>query len=82
MIIAQPTRGLDIGAIEYIHSQILAMRARNVAIMLISLELEEIFALSDRIVVLYKGNIVHEADPDHTTPNEIGRYMLGGESDH
>lgn len=79
MIISQPTRGLDIGAIEYIHQQIRNMRTSNVAILLISLELEEIFALSDRILVLHKGQIVHEADPDTTTESEIGFYMLGGE---
>lgn len=78
MIIAQPTRGLDIGAIEYIHEEILQMRKSNVAILLISLELEEIFALSDRILVLHKGEIVHETDPATATENEIGLHMLGG----
>ncbi len=80
LLINQPTRGLDVGAIEYIHSQILAMRDRNVAILLISLELEEIFALSDRILVLYGGKIVKELDPDATTEEEVGYFMAGGET--
>jgi ABC-type uncharacterized transport system ATPase subunit len=78
LLVNQPTRGLDVGAIEYIHSQILAMRARNVATLLISLELEEIFALSDRILVLYGGRIVKSLDPDATTEEEVGLYMAGG----
>ncbi len=78
-LVSQPTRGLDVGAIEYIHSRILAMRDRNVAILLISLELEEIFSLSDRILVLYEGQIVKELIPEKTTDKEVGLYMTGGE---
>ena len=78
LLVAQPTRGLDVGAIEYIHSQILSMRDRNVAILLISLELEEIFALSDRILVLYEGRIVKEFKPEKTSDKEVGFYMTGG----
>ncbi len=78
LLVSQPTRGLDVGAIEYIHKQILAMRDNNVAILLISLELEEIFALSDRIEVLYEGHIVKEFDPKKTTHKEVGYYMTGG----
>ncbi len=78
LLVAQPTRGLDVGAIEYIHSQILNMRDKNVAILLISLELEEIFALSDRILVLYEGNIVKELEPEETSDKEVGLYMTGG----
>ncbi|MBI9101693.1 MAG: ABC transporter ATP-binding protein [Spirochaetales bacterium] len=78
LLVAQPTRGLDVGAIEYIHSQILNMREKNVAILLISLELEEIFALSDRILVLYEGKIVKEFEPDKTSDKEVGLYMTGG----
>ncbi len=78
LLISQPTRGLDVGAIEYIHSQILAMRDRNVGVLLISLELEEIFALSDRILVLYEGKIVKELLPEKTNDKEVGLYMTGG----
>lgn len=78
LLVSQPTRGLDVGAIEYIHKQILAMRDRNVAILLISLELEEIFALSDRIEVLYEGKIVKEFDPKESSHKEVGYYMTGG----
>jgi simple sugar transport system ATP-binding protein len=78
LLVYQPTRGLDVGAIEYIHSQILRMRDENVAILLISLELEEIFSLSDRILVLYEGKIVKEFEPDKTDEKEVGFYMTGG----
>ena len=81
LLVSQPTRGLDVGAIEYIHSQVLAMRDKNVAILLISLELEEIFALSDRILVMYEGKIVKEFDPETTNDKEVGLYMTGG-GDH
>jgi len=81
LLVSQPTRGLDVGAIEYIHSQILAMRDKNVAILLISLELEEIFSLSDRILVLYEGKIVKEFDPEKTNDKEVGYYMTGGEKE-
>lgn len=82
LLVSQPTRGLDVGAIEYIHSQILEMRARNVAILLISLELEEIFSLSDRILVLYEGKIVKEFFPEKTTDKEVGYYMMGGKGEY
>jgi len=78
LLVAQPTRGLDVGAIEYIHSQILKMRDMNVGILLISLELEEIFSLSDRILVLYEGKIVKEFNPKETSDKEVGFYMTGG----
>lgn len=78
LLVYQPTRGLDVGSIEYIHSQILQMRDENVAILIISLELEEIFSLSDRILVLYEGKIVKEFAPDKTDEKEVGFYMTGG----
>jgi len=78
LLVSQPTRGLDVGAIEYIHSQVLKMRDREVAVLLISLELEEIFALSDRILVLYEGRIVREFDADETDERRVGYYMMGG----
>jgi general nucleoside transport system ATP-binding protein len=78
LLVSQPTRGLDVGAIEYIHSQILKMREKNSAILLISLELEEIFSLADRILVLFEGKIVKEFDPSKTNDKEVGLYMTGG----
>ncbi len=78
LLVNQPTRGVDVGAIEYIHRQILDMRNRDVAILLISLELEEIFALSDRILVIYEGRIVRELVPEETSDREVGLYMTGG----
>ena len=75
LIAAQPTRGVDIGAIEYIHAQLLKLRDSGKAILLVSAELSEIFALSDRIVVLYEGEIVGEFDPASTTEAELGLYM-------
>jgi simple sugar transport system ATP-binding protein len=80
LLVSQPTRGLDVGAIEYIHSQVLKMRGKGVAILLISLELEEIFSLSDRILVLYEGKIVKEFIPEQTDEKEVGLYMTGGEA--
>lgn len=78
LLVSQPTRGLDVGAIEYIHSEILRMRELDVGILLISLELEEIFALADRILVLYEGRIVKELLPEQTDEHEVGLYMTGG----
>ena len=78
LLVTQPTRGLDVGAIEYIHSQILAMRDKGVAILLISLELEEIFSLSDRIEVMFEGRLVKQFNPEETDEKEVGLYMTGG----
>ncbi len=78
LLVNQPTRGLDVGAIEYIHSQILAMRDKDVGILLISLELEEIFALADRVLVIYEGAIVREFATEETDEREVGFYMTGG----
>lgn len=77
LIAVQPTRGLDVGAIEYIHSQIVAQRDTGKAVLLVSLELDEVMALSDRILVMYEGEIVGELDPDTTTIEELGLYMAG-----
>lgn len=77
MVISQPTRGLDVGAIEFIHKTILRMRARNVGILLISMELEEIFSLSDRILVIYEGEIMGETRPEETTFEKVGLMMAG-----
>ncbi|MDD3113532.1 MAG: ABC transporter ATP-binding protein [Candidatus Izemoplasmatales bacterium] len=78
VVAVQPTRGLDIGAIEYIHTQLIKERNSGKGILLISLELEEVLALSDRILIMYNGEIVAELDPHKTTPNEMGLYMVGG----
>ena len=78
LLTVQPTRGLDVGAIEYVHERILSMRSRRVAILLISLELEEIFALADRILVMFEGRIVKELVPETTSEEEVGYYMTGG----
>jgi simple sugar transport system ATP-binding protein len=78
MLAVQLTRGLDVGAIEYIHSQILAQRNEGKAILMISLELEEIMKLSDRILVMYEGQIVAELNPKQTNKEMIGLYMAGG----
>ena len=77
LIAVQPTRGLDVGAIEYIHKQIVAHRDSGKAVLLVSLELEEVMSLSDRILVMYEGEIVGELDPKTTTVEELGLYMAG-----
>ena len=77
LIAVQPTRGLDVGAIEHIHSQIVAQRDAGKAVLLVSLELDEVMALSDRILVMYEGEIVGELDPKTTTVEEMGLYMSG-----
>lgn len=77
LIAVQPTRGLDVGAIEYIHSQIVKDRDEGAAVLLVSLELDEVMNLSDRILVMYEGEIVGELDPKKTTVQELGLYMAG-----
>ena len=77
LVAVQPTRGLDVGAIEYIHKQIVAERDRGTAVLLVSLELDEVMNLSDRILVMYEGEIVGEFDPKKTTVQELGLYMAG-----
>jgi ABC-type uncharacterized transport system ATPase subunit len=77
LVAVQPTRGLDVGAIEYIHKQIVAERDKGKAVLLVSLELDEVMNLSDRILVMYEGEIVGEFDPKTTTVEELGLYMAG-----
>ena len=77
LVAVQPTRGLDVGAIEYIHKQIVAERDKGTAVLLVSLELDEVMNLSDRILVMYEGEIVGEFDPKTTTVQELGLYMAG-----
>jgi simple sugar transport system ATP-binding protein len=81
LIAIQPTRGLDIGAIEYIHSQLVAQRDSGKAVLLVSLELEEVMNVSDRILVMYEGEIVGEFDPKETSVEQIGLYMAGAKRD-
>ena len=77
LVAVQPTRGLDVGAIEYIHKQIVSVRDSRKAVLLVSLELDEVMNLSDRILVMYEGEIVGEFDPKLTTVQELGMYMAG-----
>lgn len=77
LVVGQPTRGVDIGAIEFIHNQIIAMRDAGKAILLVSVELDEIRSLSDRVLVMFDGNIVGEADPETATEGELGLLMAG-----
>lgn len=77
VVAVQPTRGLDVGAIEYIHAQLVKERDEGKAILLVSLELDEVMSLSDRILVMYEGEIVGELDPKETTVQELGLYMAG-----
>ena len=77
LIAVQPTRGLDVGAIEYIHQQLLAQRDSGKAVLLISLELEEVMNVSDRILVMYEGEIVADVKPKNITFQELGLYMSG-----
>ena len=77
LVAVQPTRGLDVGAIEYIHKQLIAARDHGKAVLLVSLELDEVMNVSDRILVMYEGEIVGEFDPKVTTVGELGLYMAG-----
>jgi simple sugar transport system ATP-binding protein len=78
LLISQPTRGVDIGAIEFIHRKIVAMRDAGCGVLLVSAELEEVTALSDRLLVLHEGRIAGEVDPARTSSEEIGLLMTGG----
>ena len=77
LIAVQPTRGLDVGAIEYIHKQLLKQRNEGCAVLLVSLELEEVMNISDRILVMYEGEIVANVNPKDVTYQELGLYMSG-----
>ena len=79
VIANQPTRGLDVGSIEYIHNEIIKMRDRGVAVLLISAELDEILALSDRIAVMYRGQIVAVVETRKTTREQVGLWMAGAQ---
>ncbi|MGB8814098.1 MAG: ABC transporter ATP-binding protein [Paracoccaceae bacterium] len=77
LLIGQPTRGVDIGAIEFIHKQIIALRDAGKAILLVSVELDEIMSLSDRIAVMFDGRLMGERDPATTNERELGLLMAG-----
>lgn len=77
VIAVQPVRGLDVGAIEYIHKQLIAQRDAGKAVLLVSLELDEVMNVSDRILVMYEGEIVADVDPKKITTEELGLYMAG-----
>jgi simple sugar transport system ATP-binding protein len=78
LVAAQPTRGLDVGAIEFVHRQIIGERDRGKAVLLVSLELEEVLSLADRILVIYEGRIVAEFPAAEATAEQIGYHMTGG----
>ena len=76
-IAAQPTRGVDVGSIEYIHSRIIKERDAGTAVLIVSTELDEVMALSDRLLVMYRGKIVADLDPNVSSAMDIGLYMAG-----
>ncbi len=82
LVAVQPTRGLDVGAIEYIHKMLVEGRDNGKAVLLVSLELDEVLNVSDRILVMYEGEIVGELDPKETTDEELGLYMSGAKRDN
>ena len=77
LIAAQPTRGVDVGSIEFIHRRIVEARDKGNAVLLVSAELDEIMSLSDRILVMFKGQVVGERDAAQTTRSDIGLLMMG-----
>jgi simple sugar transport system ATP-binding protein len=77
LVASQPTRGLDVGSIEYIHRRIIEKRDEGTAVLLVSTELDEIMELSDRIAVMYRGKIVEILDAEEATKNQVGLLMAG-----
>ena len=77
LIAVQPTRGVDVGAIEFIHKQLIAQRDAGKAVLLVSLELDEVMDVPDRILVMYEGELVGEFKPEEITIEELGLYMTG-----
>ena len=78
ILLDQPTRGLDVGSIEYVHRQIMDMRSQDRGMLLISADLEELFRLCDRLLVMHKGKIVADLDTEKTNVSEVGYLMLEG----
>ena len=81
LIAVQPTRGLDVGAIEGVHKRLIECRDAGMAVLLVSLELDEVMDVSDRILVMFEGEIIGELDPKKTTQEELGLYMAGAKRD-
>ncbi len=81
LVAVQPTRGLDVGAIEFVHKKLVEQRDSGKAVLLVSLELDEVMDVPDRILVMYEGEIVGELDPKTTTEEELGLYMAGAKRD-
>ena len=80
LLVGQPTRGVDIGAIEYIHQKIVAMRDAGAAVLLVSVELEEIMSLADRIIVMFAGTVVGEVPAADASEQQLGRMMANATS--
>ena len=80
LLVAQPTRGVDVGAAQYIHDRLLAQRDRGTAILIISEDLDEVLSISDRVLVMYEGEIIAEADPRTSTREALGLMMGGGKT--
>ena len=80
VLVAQPTRGVDIGATEFIHRKVIELRDAGAAILLVSAELDEVLSLSDRVLVIYEGRIVGEVDPKTVSEEEIGLMMTGAKA--
>ena len=81
LIASQPTRGLDVGSIEYIHERIVQKRDEGVAVLIVSVELDEVLALADRVAVMYAGRIVEVLDGDAATRESVGLAMTGSTGD-
>jgi simple sugar transport system ATP-binding protein len=77
LIASQPTRGLDVGSIEYIHERIVEKRDQGAAVLIVSVELDEVMALADRIAVMFRGGIVADLRPEETTREQLGLLMAG-----
>lgn len=78
VLLDQPTRGLDVGSIEYVHQQVLRIRDENRAVLLVSADLEELFLIADRIVVMHRGELVADLPVEQATVEQVGRLMLEG----
>jgi general nucleoside transport system ATP-binding protein len=81
LVASQPTRGVDIGAIEFIHEQIVAARDKGLGVLLVSADLGEVMSLSDRILVMYEGEIVGEMPASEATEEKLGLLMAGVHGD-
>jgi simple sugar transport system ATP-binding protein len=79
VVASQPTRGVDVGSIEYIHSRIVEQRDQGAAVLIVSSELDEVMSISDRMLVMFRGRIVGEFDPASASSTEIGLAMLGSQ---